>query len=306
MTPAIPDPTVASIDTLHDACLAVREWADSCTDIGAAQEAHARVSAIETYLARKGQEGPAQEAARWLEIRMGELLGPAVNGGDRRSVQFRHGETELSPQAQHAFRRLAENRTIVVPLFPCSRRVALKAIKQTIAADKPPATHNGHTPTTTYPTIVIDPPWRYDNIATRGAAEDHYPTMSLDELAALHLPAADNAHLYLWTTNGFLRQAFDLVDAWQFSYKTCLTWTKPQIGMGNYFRNNTEHVLFAVRGRQPTLRNDCPTWFQADRTRHSAKPESFYDIVETSSPGPWLEMFARRRRFGWATWGNEA
>lgn len=155
-----------------------------------------------------------------------------------------------------------------------------------------------------FPAIVIDPPWRYDNVATRGAAEDHYPTMGLDELAAIELPAAKDAHLYLWVTNGFLRQGFDLLDAWDFTYKACLTWVKPQIGMGNYFRNNTEHVLFGIKGSLPTNTNNTPTAFKADRTRHSAKPESFYDIVEASSPGPWLEMFARRRRFGWHVWGN--
>lgn len=154
--------------------------------------------------------------------------------------------------------------------------------------------------------IVIDPPWRYDNVATRGAAEDHYPTMSLDELAALELPAADDAHLYLWVTNGFIREGFDLMGTWGFTYKSILTWCKPQIGMGNWFRNTTEHVLFGVQGKCPTLRNDCPTHFVADRTRHSAKPESFYDLVESCSPGPFLEMFARRRRFGWHVWGNEA
>jgi N6-adenosine-specific RNA methylase IME4 len=154
--------------------------------------------------------------------------------------------------------------------------------------------------------IVIDPPWRYDNVATRGAAEDHYQTMSLDELAAMELPAADNAHLYLWVTNSFMRDGFDLLDEWGFTYKTCLTWCKPQIGMGNWFRNTTEHVLFGVRGKYPTLRNDVPTHFVANRTKHSAKPESFYDLVESCSEGPWLEMFARRRRFGWHVWGNEA
>jgi N6-adenosine-specific RNA methylase IME4 len=130
--------------------------------------------------------------------------------------------------------------------------------------------------------------------------------MSLDELAALHIPSADDSHLYLWVTAAFLRDGFNLLDAWGFTYKTILTWCKPSIGMGNYFRVNTEHVLFATRGRQPTLRNDVGTWFEAPRTKHSAKPESFYDLVESCSPGPWLEMFARRRRFGWHTWGNEA
>ena len=158
----------------------------------------------------------------------------------------------------------------------------------------------------TYPTIVIDPPWQYDNKATRGAAEDHYSTMSLDELEALVVPATDNAHLYLWVTNGFLRQGFDLLDAWGFTYKTTLTWVKPQMGMGNYFRGGTEHVLFGIRGSLPTNAKDILNWFRADRTKHSAKPELFYDIVEKSSPGPWLEMFARRRRFNWEVWGDEA
>jgi len=154
--------------------------------------------------------------------------------------------------------------------------------------------------------IVIDPPWRYDNVATRGAAEDHYPTMSLDELAALDLPAAGDAHLYLWVTAAFIRPGFDLLDAWGFTYKTTLTWCKPSIGMGNYFRVNTEHVLFAVRGRAPTRSNDVGTWFEAARGRHSSKPGRLYDIVQDSSPGPWLEMFARTRRMGWHVWGNEA
>lgn len=173
------------------------------------------------------------------------------------------------------------------------------------AAQRHEPTHDEEAPAA-FPVVVIDPPWRYDNVATRGAAEDHYPTMSLAELADIDVPAADDSHLYLWVTNGFLRQGFDLIDAWGFTYKACLTWVKPQIGMGNYFRNNTEHVLFALKGRLATLRNDVPTAFHADRTKHSAKPESFYDLVESCSPGPYLEMFARRRRLGWHVWGNEA
>lgn len=195
-----------------------------------------------------------------------------------------------------------------------------KAVKQVTAAmgsgrdDRPPLhvvrtgdDHPADAPTPTeYPTIVIDPPWQYGNTATRGAAEDHYPTMSQDELLALMLPSADNAHLYLWVTNSFVREGFDLMAAWGFEYKTMLTWIKPQMGMGNYFRGSTEHVLFGIKGTLPTQRNDVMTWFKADRTRHSAKPESFYDLVESCSPGPHLEMFARRRRMGWFTWGNEA
>jgi len=154
--------------------------------------------------------------------------------------------------------------------------------------------------------IVIDPPWRYDNIVTRNAAAKQYDTMSQDELLAIDLPSADNSHLYLWVTNNFFEDGFELLRHWGFTYKTCLTWCKPQIGMGNYFRSTTEHVLFGVKGKLPTLRNNVPTHFVADRTIHSAKPECFYDMVESCSPGPYLEMFARRRRFGWHVWGNEA
>jgi N6-adenosine-specific RNA methylase IME4 len=156
-----------------------------------------------------------------------------------------------------------------------------------------------------FPTIVVDPPWRYGNTATRGAAGKHYPTMSLDELADLDLPSAPDAHLYLWVTNGFLREGFDLMGSWGFTYKTILTWCKPQIGLGNWFRNSTEHVLFGVKGKQPTLQNNVPTHFNAPRTRHSAKPESFYDLVESCSPGPWLEVFSTRERFGWYVWGSK-
>ena len=234
---------------------------------------------------------------------------------------FRSQGFEFSQQWAHTLRTAADHEPEVRELVTTQVVTGgspniKKAVKQVRAAlgggrsERPElgvidADHYGPTPTE-FPAIVIDPPWRYENTITRGAAEDHYPTMSLDELAELELPATDNAHLYLWVTNGFLREGFDLLDAWGFTYKACLTWCKPQIGMGNYFRNSTEHVYFALRGSLPTEANNIPTWFQADRTRHSAKPESFYDIVEKSSPGPWLEMFARRRRLGWHTWGNEA
>lgn len=162
-----------------------------------------------------------------------------------------------------------------------------------------------------YPTVVIDPPWQYKNRGTRGAANDHYPTMTVDELAELPIPAAEEAHLYLWTTNAFLRDAFDLVETWDFDYKATLIWVKPQMGMGNYFRISHELVLFAVRGNLKTLRRDALSWFQAPRGKHSAKPDAFYELVESSSPGPYMDMFNRDggkmfRRPGWDGWGNEA
>lgn len=160
----------------------------------------------------------------------------------------------------------------------------------------------------TFTTIVADPPWQYDNRGTRNAAAKHYPTMTVGELCELPVAAHadDDAHLYLWTTNAFLRESFDVLEAWGFTYKAHLVWVKPQMGMGNYFRISHEHVLFGVRGKLATQTKNTLSWFSADRGRHSAKPESFYDLVESSSPGPYMEMFARTRRMGWSVWGNEA
>jgi N6-adenosine-specific RNA methylase IME4 len=159
----------------------------------------------------------------------------------------------------------------------------------------------------TYRTIAIDPPWAYSNKATRNAAANHYRTMTQDELENLEVPAADDCHLYLWVTNNFLRDGLDLLESWGFAYKTMLTWVKPQFGLGNYFRSATEHVLFGLKGSLPTNGKDVPNWFKANRTKHSEKPDLFYDIVERVSPEPRLEMFARRRRLsGWDVWGHEA
>lgn len=156
--------------------------------------------------------------------------------------------------------------------------------------------------------IVADPPWQYGNTSTRGAAEDHYATMTIAELCELEVEdrAADQSHLYLWTTNGFLREAFEVMDAWGFTYKTTLVWVKPQMGMGNYFRSSTEYVLFGIRGGLRTQARDMVNWFNAPRAQHSRKPDCFYDLVEKASAGPYLEMFSRRRRLGWEGWGHEA
>ena len=131
--------------------------------------------------------------------------------------------------------------------------------------------------------------------------------MSLEELRALPIGerADEDCHLYLWTTNRLLPDAFGLVEAWGFRYTGCLTWCKPGLGMGRYFRSSTEHVLFALRGSQPLKRKDVGTWFEAPRGPHSSKPDRFYELVESCSPGPYLEVFARSARPGWTAWGAE-
>jgi len=163
-----------------------------------------------------------------------------------------------------------------------------------------------------YQTIVLDPPWDWGDEGDAdqlGRARPTYATMSIEEIAALTVPAvaATNAHIYLWITNRSLPKGFALLESWGFRYVTVLTWVKPSFGMGNYFRGSTEQVLFGIKGSLPLLRNDVGTHFLADRAgQHSSKPPAFFELVETCSPGPWLEMFSRQPRPGWVAWGAEA
>lgn len=169
-------------------------------------------------------------------------------------------------------------------------------------------------------TILIDPPWRFTNRTGKVAPEHRrlrrYPTMSFDEIAALPVArhAADKSHLYLWTPNALLPEAIDIMRAWGFKYKTNIVWYKVRKdggpdgrGVGFYFRNVTELLLFGVRGSLRTLapgRRQVNVILQR-KEEHSRKPEQAYRIIEECSPGPYLELFARERVPNWTQWGNE-
>jgi N6-adenosine-specific RNA methylase IME4 len=162
-----------------------------------------------------------------------------------------------------------------------------------------------------YATIVIDPPWDWGDEGDQdqlGRARPDYSTMSIEQLERLDVGglADDDCHIYLWITNRSLPKGFRLLEAWGFRYITAITWVKPHFGMGNYFRGQTEHVLFGVKGSQPLKRKDAGTVFQADRgpAGHSSKPPAFLELVESCSPGPFLEMFSRSARPGWVAWGE--
>jgi N6-adenosine-specific RNA methylase IME4 len=170
-------------------------------------------------------------------------------------------------------------------------------------------------------TILADPPWKFDNNTGKMAPEHkrlrRYPTMSFEEI--MELPVARIAkpasHLYLWVPNALLAQGLDVMKRWGFTYKTNLVWYKVRKdggpdgrGVGFYFRNVTELVLFGVRGK---LRTEQPGRRQVNiisscKREHSRKPDEQYEIIESCSPGPYLEMFARHYREGWTQWGNEA
>ncbi len=143
--------------------------------------------------------------------------------------------------------------------------------------------------------IVADPPWRYES-----RNDLPYPTMDIDEIKAMSVRdlADQDAILWLWTTNAHLRVAYEVVEAWGFEYKTLLTWVKDRMGTGEWLRGRTEHCLLAVRGKPVFLHGNHSTAIEAARREHSRKPEEFYALVEATSPGSKLELFAREERNG--------
>lgn len=169
-------------------------------------------------------------------------------------------------------------------------------------------------------TILADPPWQFMNRTGKMAPEHkrlrRYPTMKLEEILALPVPelASPKSHLYLWVPNALLREGLAVMEAWGFSYKSNLVWYKIRKdggpdgrGVGFYFRNVTELVLFGTRGHR---RTDAAGRRQVNiitshKREHSRKPDELYDIIEECSYGPFLELFARHRRQGWQAWGNE-
>ncbi len=159
-----------------------------------------------------------------------------------------------------------------------------------------------------YDLIYADPPWAYSNTATRGSADKHYPTMSLQEIKGLDLPAKENAVLFLWSTSALLPEALQVMQQWNFKYKTSIIWNKELIGLGNYVRNQHEILLLGLRGKVPCPPPPArvPSIIVERRCRHSQKPEKAYLLIEGMYPGlSKLEMFARCRRDGWDSIGNE-
>lgn len=169
-------------------------------------------------------------------------------------------------------------------------------------------------------TILADPPWRFANRTGKMAPEhkrlSRYPTLHLDEIMEIPvaLAAAERSHLYLWVPNALLAEGIEVMKAWGFTYKTNLIWHKIRKdggpdgrGVGFYFRNTTEIILFGIRGSFRTL---APGRSQVNiissrKREHSRKPDELYDIIESCSPGPYLELFARGQRKNWQQWGNQ-
>ena len=157
--------------------------------------------------------------------------------------------------------------------------------------------------------ICIDPPWPYGNADNYNAEGFRgtcpYPEMSLEELASVEPPAADDCILWLWTTHRFMRHSFALLDAWGFQEKGILTWVKPSMGTGRWLRSQSEFCIMAVKGKPSLHLTNQTTVIHAERRQHSRKPDEFYQMVESLCIGRRLDYFSREKRPGWEQFGSE-
>ena len=284
-------------------------------DIDTLKEWRAQAAALESYLRSRGLQRPMLGAQRRVEARIGQLLGPAPG----------RGKKELSPHADLFHRERREEFRLLARAFGCakykdwkdenwqkSRRALVSLIRQMLGLlpETPPL------PDGIFRCIVADPPWKlttgpnaFGGTIEAGNEALPYEQMSLEDIQALSVQdhAADDAHLYLWTPDRYVEKSYGIARAWGFKPSALLVWAKKPhgIGLGGAYRLTTEFILYARRGSLEERRIIETTWFNWSRGKHSQKPAAFYEMVESVSQGPFLEMFARAERKGWKVWGDE-
>jgi N6-adenosine-specific RNA methylase IME4 len=281
----------------------------------------AALVAVARRLKQLGKDSAEAERSRALTLRrIGDLLGPAEHGGDRRSADFELPDGNLNAaerKRRHSARLLSEFAELVDAELAKDKPVSLSRLvkicqRKRSARDVP-------MPDRRYSILYVDPPWRYEHDPGGDGGrqvENQYGTMSLDAIKAMEVPAAEDAVLFCWTTSPKLAEGLAVVKAWDFTYRTCMVWVKDRIGMGYYARQQHELLLIGTRGTlpAPAPENRPPSVFYGDRTEHSAKPDAVYELIEAMYPEydrtddltEFCELFSRRPRKGWFGWGNEA
>lgn len=178
-------------------------------------------------------------------------------------------------------------------------------------ADEWEKRNNRPLPNGKFDIIYADPPWRYDFSKSKSRAiENHYQTMSLEEICKLNIPTKKDSLLYLWATAPKLIEALTVMENWGFTYVTNFVWIKPQMGMGYHARGKHELLLIGIKGKMspPGAQQRYQSVINASRGEHSKKPDDVYSIIEEAYPPSeykLLELFARNKRPGWEAWGNE-
>lgn len=298
-----------------------RQLADalpSVSDFDLLGEWRDQAKALEAYLRGRDLQGPMLGAQRRIEARIGELLGEAKRDHDR-SRGATSVVTEVAKDDRADFRllaRAARECDLADEEWRRSRRSLVADVRRRLGlvSDAPPL------PEGCFRCIVADPPWqlttgatmpgKFGDIAIKDGGDDlAYGQMSVAEIAALDVPsrAAEDSHLYLWTVNRHLEAAYEIARAWGFEPSALLTWCKAEmgVGLGGTFRQTSEFCLFARRGSLAAEQIVPRTWWEWPRGRHSVKPEAFYELVRSVTPGPRLEMFTRKVHDGFEPWGDQ-
>lgn len=314
--PALPRPgSLVSAKMVQSIELQIAESLPSIDDMDVLEEWRRRASALQGYLRDKELQRPILGAQRRVEARIGQLLGEAKRGG-KADEQLDEIMTSSIPQSadRSDFRLLARGFGLLADdEWRKSRRALVRDLRNKLGLLPPtPELPDGQ-----FRCIVADPPWSldtgpdtFDGTGERGHDALDYQTMGLEDIKSLKVAdrAADDSHLYLWTTNRYIEAAYDVARAWGFKPSVLLVWAKKPhgIGLGDAYRLTTEFVLYARRG---SLAERCiveRTWFEWPRGRHSEKPAAFYEMAQSVGHPPYLEMFARGSRPGWTVWGEEA
>ncbi len=310
---------------LHQTATAIRKQLPS---IDLQYDYQQKLSALKRYAKNKEFYVAQLEA----EVAMAQTLPQAMKRGDVKAERngktsryvFSRGENVLHPKTVTSWRQLAE--------IPSRRRSEYYGGEErptrsgllrwwenaTVDSEEVAQSHGIVTDLKelsgkTFGCIYADPPWAYSNKATRasvgGKSKSAYKaTMTVDEICAEPVGdlAAEQSHLHLWTTNGFLFDAYRVLEAWGFEYKSCFVWVKPQMGIGNYWRVSHEFMLLGVRGRLRFRDRGLKSWRELPRKGHSVKPAEVRDAVMNASPGPYLELYGREAPGeGWTVYGNE-
>jgi N6-adenosine-specific RNA methylase IME4 len=223
------------------------------------------------------------------------------------------GRIAVSDAAKIASRPQDEQRAIMEKAQDTSRNLVAAARRVDIEKQREEIEAGAvELPTGVYEVISIDPPWPYRDGVEQAdydpqghRAANPYPEMSLEEIAALDLPVAENCVLWLWTTHKFMRHSFVLLDKWGFQDRAILTWVKDRMGLGRWLRSQSEFCIMATKGRPLIDLSNQTTVLHGPMREHSRKPDEFYAMVESLCPGRKIDWFSREKRPGWAQVGNE-
>ena len=287
------------------------------------EDTRLKAKALEKYLRDKELQRPMLGAQRHIEARIGQLLGKPEKGGRGKKTHTHAYEFIGRDGDRSDFRLLAKalDGEMEEPLtddeWRKSRRAFVSLVRNRLGLlpETPPL------PKGKFRCIVADPPWKldtgpevFDGTGERGHDHLAYEQMSVEDIKALPVEqsAADDCHLYLWTTNKYVEHSYAVARAWGFKPSVLLVWAKTPrgVGLGDAYRLTTEFFLYARRGSLKEREICNTTWFQWPRGKHSEKPDGFYELVERMCPARLkkerLEMFARKQRSGWTPWGHEA